>query len=290
MCPLSAIARPRYDSTVVVSSVEKAPALLIWKGARTVGGGRGRPSLYSQRSTISTEDVRFTTQESAKMDTAVMVGDLLPSLPTLPSGGKGVLVLDGYASHKTPETVERARRLGWVPFIVPPNRTSYLNMCDQNTVNRKFKGKLREEYTSWAGPRLVNLRDDETLAVPDRSTLQDWVASAAGSLTQEDLQTAFSKSLWPGMKATNIVTPVIEEEVAALPEPASLDLDVPDLDESDLEIVSDIEPPSERRAQWGFARVVMAPKKEKRQVRGQTVWEAIPGEFEKVVMFSKNLV
>eukprot|EP00665_Eupelagonemidae_sp_cell47_P009319 gene9319-7293_t len=296
-----------------ITTVHRVDPVLIFKASRSTAAYNSvRVQLRKHMEKDEIKKCHCTTQPSGKMDTEVMLEEVIPNLPEKHSAGKmGLMVSDGYEAHYNAAVILALLKIFIKSVILPANRTPYIAPPDKKPLNGTFKPFLQgppppEAYMTMAAGVLEKLKPEEKMPPPSRVWLANTVGDAYYSINDDSVKSAVQASWWPD----NVVLKAALQEAIASPEQQAIfppplrggvfgqapdeeayDTDAesaPDLSESDDDMVDGADAVGEieaKKGAWGMCRVT---KKEIEKTVGKGAKKEKIKETKDVVMMTRT--
>jgi len=117
---------------------------------------------------------------------------LRPFAAKLPSDKRGLLLLDNFKGHISPEIEKNINCYRFDVLKLPPNTTKYLQPLDLST-NRSLKSLYSEKWENY----LANLEEDDLTKAgnfkpPSRETKLDWIGYAWDNIKEETIKNGWN--------------------------------------------------------------------------------------------------
>lgn len=157
------------------------------------------PFVILKRKTIPKEkfpsDVIIRCQEKGWM-TSDLMGEWLRLVWNRRPGAllkkRGMLVLDAFRGHLTPDIKGTIRDMNTDLVIIPGGMTSQLQVLDV-VVNKPFKDHLRQQYSDWLLAGNHSLTPTGKIKKPSIQQLAGWISTAWQRITPESIVRGFKK-------------------------------------------------------------------------------------------------
>ena len=111
----------------------------------------------------------------------------------LPSGKKGLLLMDGHSSHIDPKVLESIKKLNYDAVFFPSNCTGRLQPLDIG-VNKVFKNYYTTKWENWLQDIAQNntLNAKKNFTPPTKELCISWIWKAYKEITEENIQNSWN--------------------------------------------------------------------------------------------------
>ena len=171
-----------------------APDIIFQSKAKTRSGSCviNELSEYARKHTVNGKvPFRVFGSPSGWTTNATFAAMLSQHLPRLPRKERGLLVVDMYAAHRTPDVRTLLEKRNWILVLIPGGCTSEIQVHDL-VVNKDLKDFLRRKHETLCTTRGEAMK-------PSRLDICKWVAEAYATMTEPVTKCAMQQLCGPLM-------------------------------------------------------------------------------------------
>lgn len=115
-----------------------------------------------------------------------------PYASKLPSNKRGILIIDNFKGHISPEIKSYIEGFRFEVVMLPPNTTKFLQPMDLST-NKSFKSFYRQKYEDYACECIdKNITKQGNFQAPSREKRLTWMSDAWENVTEETISNGFN--------------------------------------------------------------------------------------------------